>query len=115
MYLTFFFEIFPCRMNLLFNLLSIKAKSTINTDLVETIDFLIFTKYPYNELLNINKRDINHWLFKKNILKLKNLDNKKFFDLIPYIFNINYTLKNKLENFYKIFLKKKKYKLYSII
>jgi hypothetical protein len=96
--LTFLFEIFPCRMCILYHLIYCDTLYDINDSIVDTVEDLICSRYPYNDIISLNRRDLNLFLFRK-YLKLLKIDKKVFFDTIPYILNINYSLKNYLESF----------------
>ena len=98
LYITFLFEIFPVRMNLVYYLLYSNTNLEFNKNIVEKVENIILTKFPYKEMIQINKRDLNINLFQNTIDNLK-INKHIFFQCLPYILNINYSLKTNLESY----------------
>ena len=96
--LTYLFEIFPCRMNLIYFMLYSHQDLDLNENIVQIIENLILARFPYREMIELNKRDLNIDLFKYYVKNIP-FNRIDFFQLLPYILNINYSLKNKIESF----------------
>lgn len=102
LYLICFFEVWPCRMVILYFLLYTdyileKEKEYLH-EYISTIETYIYGKYTYKVTLDINKRDFPKSLFRIYLTDLKLLS-KDLIYLSPYILNINYSLKYNLESF----------------
>ena len=69
-----------------------------NKDIVNRVEDIILTKFPYKEMIQINKRDLNINLFQNTIDNFK-INKNIFFQCLPYILNINYSLKMNLESY----------------
>ena len=59
-------------MNLVYYLLYSHDNLDLDSvDLVNMVEEIIVTKFPYKEMVKINKRDLNIALFEKNVKKIK--------------------------------------------
>ena len=85
-------------MCLMYHLLFINRHANIDISICNDIENIILQKYPYKETIELNRRDTNIVLFKQYITKIS-LKRSEFLQLIPYILNINYSLKNFLESY----------------
>lgn len=102
LYLICFFEVWPCRMVILYFLLYtdyiLGKEKTFLHEYISQIETYIYSKYTYKVTLDINKRDFPKGLFRLYLTDLK-IETKHLIELAPYILNINYSLKYNLESF----------------
>jgi len=102
LYLICFFEVWPCRMVILYFLLYTdyifnKQKKYLH-EYISTVETKIYSKYTYKVTLDINKRDFPKEIFRLYLTELK-IQSNDLINLAQYILNINYSLKYNLESF----------------
>lgn len=102
LYLICFFEVWPCRMVILYFLLYtdyiLDKENKFLHQYISTVETNIYGKYTYKVTLNINKRDFPKELFRLYLTELQ-IKSKSLIELAPYVLNINYSLKYNLESF----------------
>jgi len=100
LYLICVFEVWPCRMVILYFLLYTdyileKEKKYLH-EYISKVETYIYGKYIYKITLDINKRDFPKDLFRLYLTELK-IESNKLIKLAQYILNINYSLKYNLK------------------
>lgn len=102
LYLICFFEVWPCRMVILYFLLYtdyiLQKEKTYLHEYISKVETYIYSKYTYKVTLDINKRDFPKELFRLYLTNLK-IESINLINLAEYILNINYSLKYNLESF----------------
>lgn len=92
------FEIWPCRMCLLYFLVYTFNDKASLSEYVSQIETYIVSKYTYKLTLDINRRDFPKQFF-RNVLFQHDIKSSDFMKILPYILNINYSLKSTLESY----------------
>lgn len=102
LYLICLFEVWPCRMVILYFLLYtdyiLNKEKTYLHEYISKVETYIYGKYTYKVTLDINKRDFPKELFRLYLTDFK-IQSKDLIQLAQYILNINYSLKYNLESF----------------
>lgn len=102
LYLICFFEVWPCRMVILYFLMYtefiLEKEKRYLHEYISTVETYIYGKYTYKITLDINKRDFPKDFFRLYLTEFK-IESKQLIKLAQYILNINYSLKYNLESY----------------